>query len=175
MAKDNVTDKIVNEELADIDAKIARIDAQLTGLQDARDALVLVRKALSPLIRSGNGVPMKRKGKTGAKTNGQQAVMPAISAAVTAIVNGTSASHATGTGFSQAIRAVFKNKPRGLKPKEVLKALAATGELALYTGKLDPATRIGNELYFLRKKGVLARRAGRYSLTKTDLPVQVTP
>jgi hypothetical protein len=72
-------------------------------------------------------------------------------------------------GFAEAVRKVLRASAKGITPRECAQQMNASGAKALYTGKTDFSTRVGNELHRLMKAGEVHRRDGRYFLAQQEL------
>ncbi len=142
-----VATEMIAAQINAMDSELEQLDRQIAHYQARREAVVLMKKALEPLIpKAGSSAP----------AGGSETVKP--------VPVPSSVPRTGNTGFREALRDVLRDNPKGLKPREVVQELEARGDLAKYTGTVEPSVRVHNELYSLRKRGSVLRRSGRYSL-----------
>jgi hypothetical protein len=167
MIQKQLTSDIVASQIASLDAEITRIDESIAHAQTRKEAILLMKNALLPLVSTQSPAAKAAAKKALGSGNGSSGnVNVALTGAVMSLSGGivTATHHPTSTGFRDALRGVLRDHPKGLRPREVVKEMEARGEMARYTGKASPATRVANELYDLLNRKVLSRRGGRYSL-----------
>jgi hypothetical protein len=166
MAQSKITTDIVIAQVTGMDAEIARIDEQIAQLNARREAVLLMKNTLSPLVAK---VPNPPTGLTATVVYGDK-LRPAPSATVPGSVNGVQLFRSS-TGFRDALRKVLRDHPKGLRPAQVVQELRDRGDLARYTGKAKPQVRVHNELYELKRTLKIFRdRKGRYTLAPEDAP-----
>jgi hypothetical protein len=140
-----VASDTISAQISAMNAELGRLAEQKSLISQREEAIRLMKGALMPLVGMAGEV-IASKGDTKRQA-----------------ANGGSSPH-VGTGFRDAVKAVFRDIQKPLNPKDVVTALTNRGELARYSGKLSPSSRVHSELYSLKKTGFLSRRAGRYSL-----------
>jgi ABC-type transport system involved in cytochrome bd biosynthesis fused ATPase/permease subunit len=164
---------MVAQQIALYDQEIERLNEQVNHLEARKEAVVMMRKALTRLIAESNGQLslVSQEGGNGTGTLptpelAMMAAMPTMTVAVAPIANDIAKTvhHPTSTGFAAAVRDVLREAPKGLKPSKVAEQMKTRGTAATYTGKTPFNSRVGNELHRLMKAGEVGRRSGRYYL-----------
>ena len=163
MSQTDIATETVLSQIAGLDAECARIDEQIQHLASRREGMLLMKNALMPLVAgriTGNGALAPGPAKVESKDKPKEMIGSAAPSATNDDHSGSFSS----TGFREAVRKVLRDYPKGLRPAEVLAELKKRGDLVKLTGKSKPASRVHNELYTMRKSGVLSRRGGRYAM-----------
>jgi hypothetical protein len=148
MSPPNVTNEIVAAQIRRLDEDLAVLDKQLSGLTQRKEAILMMKKVLQPLIAAKAHNPAAKAQKSSTVIQSGKAV--------------TEAPSSVNTGFRSAVRGVIREHPKGLKPAELIKVLGERGELAKYTGKIKASDRVYSELWALKKSGAISKRHGRY-------------
>jgi hypothetical protein len=146
---------MVAQQIAQYDHEIKGLDDQIRHFEARKEAVLMMRKALLPLI-------------SGAKLEGAGEAVINVAAmppnALSTLGSNGAATKATPTGFADAVRSVLRDYPRGVAPSDVAEQMKARGTASIYTGKTPFSVRVGNELHRLLKAGEVGRHSGRYYL-----------